>query len=81
MVENTRCIRCSKYINPKEELIWIIETVNWFHIIESNEDYKVYLCPKCHRRAIKDTLIKRITKYKILFYKKLIYIYHNYLKN
>lgn len=71
-----KCYRCASLINSKEELVWVFETKNWHYIKfsfieDKKEDYEVYLCPKCHRRALKPTLYRRICRFNANIWKKI----------
>ena len=74
-----KCLRCGKNIDSKKEIVWAISADNWFHYDTNPEDYKVYLCGKCHSRAIKRTLKRRIIILKTIFYEKLIYFCYTYI--
>ncbi len=57
-----RCCRCDRVIEKTEDLVFEFITPNWREISFCHKPTGIgqYLCPKCHRKAIRPKRFKKI---------------------
>lgn len=79
MDKNKKCLRCHKIIDIHKEIAWAFSAANWMPLTNDGKGLVVYLCPKCHKRALKRTFKVRIIKLKIYFYGRLAYYIDRYI--